>query len=171
MAGSALAHTETPDASSENKYTITDQGTLAAYGGPVLLPHQVSRNDPTGTSHTVNDDTREVCVPTTGTAVDSQPQGEQHRHVGTAVSYAFHLQDDNNAVDIDVDYENKEIEDCAFTGRTHTADLDLYLYGPDGELRWKDEGCDSGDLGFVLDHRDSGEWEAWVVARQGGRVV
>lgn len=168
VAGSVLAHTETPDASSENKYTITDQGTLTAYGGPVILPHQVSRNDPTGTSHTVNDQTRDVWVPTAGTALDTQPTGGEHRHVGTAVSYAFHLQDDNNWIDVDVDYDNEEIESCIFTtGVGHTTDFDLYLYGPEGEIVWKDEGCDSGHAGTPGLVLDPGEYEAWVVARQG----
>lgn len=154
--GTAEAHTQ--EKTGNGAYDISDQGRLTGYGGPFVMPSVLPSTPADGP---VEDNTSDVFVPTFDLEAQTGPGGENHTHIGNAVSYEFTLDDGSNRVEADVEYN-----DLFITGSIKGADLDMYLYGPNGNIINSHE-SDSGNLFITEGDLSAGSYNLLLVARHG----
>lgn len=78
--------------------------------------------------------------------------------------YGVTVPEAGSDLEVEVNYETRPFPgpDC-----TKTADLDMYLYGPDGNELDSHTGCDSGTLGVGETDLSPGQYEVVVVGTHG----
>jgi hypothetical protein len=155
----AAAHTE--ENTANNQYKIHDEGVLTGYGGPVLNPV-------TG-DHVENPVSGEnVFVPGANMGVTTGPNGE-HQHVGNAVTYSIDLDgadDGSSRINANVEYDQRDPTPFP-NPRVPSANLDMYLYGPQGDIVSSHTGSDGGTIGVGGNDLPEGSYTALLVSRYG----
>lgn len=142
-------------------YRITDQGLLTAYGGPVVSPLG---------GHVENPATEEnVFVPCGEQSTQTNGSGGHHQHIGSCVTYSIYLDGDgdgHSAISATVEYDQHFVP----TTSQPLFDLDLYLYGPDGDIVDTGPGGPGPDAGFENvggNDLPEGSYTVLLVARHG----